>query len=190
MASYFFLIYLMFKNSISSSSSFLRPGPALSGHQRYIFRRSLQLDANRFLRGRASGRQRAMRDLDSRVRRLVRCSERRCATVENELELDSDLVSSIQIWWLDQPSRAARLPQSSGSTGLKWKLFGQLDQPSLAARLGQSSRSTRLVQPRDQASLAAQKASICAQLNYSTRVVQPLDQASLAARLSQSSHQI
>ena len=58
-------------------------------------------DATRFLRGRASGRQRAMRDLDSRVHRLVRCSERRGATVENELELDSDLVSSIQIWWLD-----------------------------------------------------------------------------------------
>ena len=100
MASYFFLIYLMFKNSISSSSSFLRPGPALSGHQCYIFRRSLQL-ANRFLRSRASGRQRAMRDLDSRVRRLVRCSEKRGAAVKNKLELDSDLVNSIQIWWLD-----------------------------------------------------------------------------------------
>ena len=37
MASYFFLIYLMFKNLISSSSSFLRPDPVLSGHQRYIF---------------------------------------------------------------------------------------------------------------------------------------------------------
>ena len=53
------------------------------------------LDVNHFLRGRASGRQRAMRDFDSRVRRLVRCSERRGAAVENESELDSDLVARL-----------------------------------------------------------------------------------------------
>ena len=53
------------------------------------------LDANHFLRGRASGKQRAMRDLDSRVCRIVRCSERRGAAVKNEPELDSDLVARL-----------------------------------------------------------------------------------------------